>query len=33
VLAAATGTIAWELVNPVSMLHRGLIFGIGAPGW
>lgn len=30
VLAAATGTIAWELVNPVSMLHRGLIFGLGA---
>lgn len=30
VLALATGTIAWELVNPVSMLHRGLIFGIGA---
>lgn len=29
VLAAATGTIAWELVNPVSMLHRGLIFGLG----
>lgn len=29
-LAAATGTIAWELVNPVSMLHRGLIFGLGA---
>jgi ferredoxin-type protein NapH len=29
VLAAATGTLAWELVNPVSMLHRGLIFGIG----
>jgi len=29
VLAAVTGTIAWELVNPVSMLHRGLIFGIG----
>lgn len=28
-LAAATGTIAWELINPVSMLHRGLIFGIG----
>jgi ferredoxin-type protein NapH len=28
-LAAFTGTIAWELVNPVSMLHRGLIFGIG----
>lgn len=32
VLAAITGTIAWELINPVSMLHRGLIFGIGA-GW
>lgn len=30
VLAGATGTIAWELVNPVSMFHRGLIFGIGA---
>jgi ferredoxin-type protein NapH len=29
VVAAATGTIAWELVNPVSMLHRGLIFGMG----
>jgi ferredoxin-type protein NapH len=30
VLALATGTLAWELINPVSMLHRGLIFGIGA---
>jgi ferredoxin-type protein NapH len=30
VLAAGTGTIAWELVNPVSMLHRGIIFGLGA---
>ena len=29
-LALATGTIAWELVNPVSMLHRGLIFGFGS---
>ena len=29
VLALATGTIAWEMVNPVSMLHRGLIFGFG----
>lgn len=30
-LAAAllTGTLAWEMVNPVSMLHRGLIFGLG----
>ncbi len=30
VLAAATGTLAWELVNPVSMFQRGLIFGLGA---
>lgn len=28
-LALFTGTLAWELVNPVSMLHRGLIFGMG----
>lgn len=27
--AAISGGIAWELVNPVSMLHRGLIFGFG----
>ena len=32
VLAMATGTLAWELINPVSLLHRGLIFGMGA-GW
>ena len=24
-----TGTVAWEFVNPISMLHRGLIFGAG----
>jgi hypothetical protein len=29
VVAAVTGSIAWEMVNPVSMMHRGLIFGIG----
>lgn len=29
ILATATGTVAWEMLNPVSMLHRGLIFGIG----
>ena len=29
VAAAVTGTIAWELVNPVSMLQRGIIFGLG----
>lgn len=28
----ATGTIAWEFLNPVSLLQRGIIFGIGA-GW
>lgn len=28
-VAAATGTVAWEAVNPVSLLHRGLIFGLG----
>ena len=27
--AMATGSLAWEWVNPVSMLHRGLIFGFG----
>lgn len=32
VLAAGTGTLVWELVNPVSVLHRGLIFGMGL-GW
>lgn len=31
-LAAGTGTLAWEMVNPVSMAHRGLIFGMGF-GW
>ncbi|HEA25647.1 MAG TPA: quinol dehydrogenase ferredoxin subunit NapH [Ectothiorhodospiraceae bacterium] len=28
-LAAFTGTMAYEVVNPVPMLHRGIIFGIG----
>jgi ferredoxin-type protein NapH len=27
-----TGGIVWELVNPVSMMFRGIVFGIGA-GW
>ncbi len=27
-----TGSIAWELVNPVSILHRGIIFGMSF-GW
>lgn len=30
ITSAITGAIVWELVNPVSMMHRGLIFGMGA---
>ena len=29
VLAASLGVIAWEWINPVTMLHRGLVFGFG----
>jgi ferredoxin-type protein NapH len=29
IVSAITGTIAWELVNPVSMLFRGIVFGLG----
>ena len=29
VVSGLTGAIAWELVNPITMLHRGLIFGMG----
>jgi len=29
VLSAATGVIAWEYVNPVSMFNRALVFGMG----
>lgn len=32
VLALGTGTLVYETINPVSMLHRGLIFGMGF-GW
>lgn len=31
-LAVFTGSVVWELVNPVSMLHRGIFFGMGL-GW
>ena len=31
-LPLLTGAMIWEYVNPVSMLHRGLIFGFGW-GW
>ncbi|MCL2830198.1 MAG: quinol dehydrogenase ferredoxin subunit NapH [Betaproteobacteria bacterium] len=30
ILSALTGTVIWELLNPVSMMFRGLVFGIGA---
>lgn len=29
IVSALTGTIAWELVNPITLLHRGLVFGLG----
>ncbi len=29
IVSGLTGAIAWELVNPITMLHRGLIFGAG----
>jgi ferredoxin-type protein NapH len=31
-LSAISGIVAWELINPVSVLHRGLLFGMGT-GW
>ena len=27
--SAATGVIVWELVNPITLLHRGLLYGAG----
>lgn len=32
VLSAVTGVAAFEAVSPIGMLHRGLVFGMGA-GW
>lgn len=29
VASAATGMIVWELVNPITLLHRGLLYGVG----
>ncbi|MFK5914716.1 MAG: quinol dehydrogenase ferredoxin subunit NapH [Woeseiaceae bacterium] len=29
IVAVVTGSIAWELINPVSILHRSIIFGFG----
>jgi len=28
-LSAVTGTMAYEMFNPVSIMHRGIIFGVG----
>lgn len=28
-VSTLTGSLAWELINPVTILHRGLVFGIG----
>ncbi|WP_425038631.1 quinol dehydrogenase ferredoxin subunit NapH [Primorskyibacter sp. S187A] len=27
--SALTGTVVWELVNPITLLHRGILFGMG----
>lgn len=32
VLSAITGVAAFEVINPITMLHRGIIFGFGM-GW
>lgn len=29
ILASVTGTIVWEWLNPVTIFHRGLLFGMG----
>ena len=33
--SAVTGTVAWEWINPVTVLHRGLVFGtlFAGLGW
>ena len=33
VAAAVTGTLVWEWVNPVSLLQRALVFGLGGSLW
>ncbi len=32
ILSAVTGTLAYEIINPVSIIYRGFIFGMGL-GW
>ncbi len=29
VMSAVTGTIVWEFINPITMLHRALLYGMG----
>lgn len=29
VVSAISGVIAWEIINPITMLQRGLVFGLG----
>ena len=31
-LSASTGVLIWEIINPVTLLYRGLLYGIGL-GW
>ncbi|OSM06184.1 putative ferredoxin-type protein NapH [Magnetofaba australis IT-1] len=33
VLAAVSGALLWELINPVHALYRALLFGVGWIGW
>jgi len=33
IIAVISGSIAWELINPVSILHRSIIFGFGYAGF
>jgi ferredoxin-type protein NapH len=33
VATAVSGTLVWEWLNPVSLLHRGLIFGMAGGLW
>lgn len=28
-MSAITGTIVWEFVNPITMFHRGMLYGVG----
>ena len=32
-LAAITGNMLWELINPVTTVYRGLLFGMGMAAW